>query len=81
MYNHQITEETYIYIYIYIQKKINHIYIKERKKEIIPSIFSDHGAVRLAVDYIKKKKRKKRKNSKNSNRCRLNNTLVYEPPS
>ena len=23
----------------------------------------------------------KRKNSKNSNRCRLNNTLVYKPPN
>ena len=42
---------------------------KFKKIEIIPSIFSDHNAVRLDVNY--------RKNTiKNSNIWRLNNTLL-----
>ena len=42
---------------------------KRRRKEIIPSIFSDHNAVRLDLNY-------KRKAIKNSNIYRLNNTLL-----
>ena len=42
---------------------------KLRKVEIIPSIFSDHNAVRLDVNY-------RRKTIKNSNIGRLNNTLL-----
>ena len=41
---------------------------KFKKIEIIPSIFSDHNAVRLDVNY-------RRKNIKNSYIWRLNNTL------
>ena len=37
--------------------------------EIIPSISSDHNAVRLDLNY-------RRKTIKNSNICRLNNTLL-----
>ena len=37
--------------------------------EIIPSIFSDHNAVRLDLNY-------RRKTIKNSNMWRLNNTLL-----
>ena len=43
---------------------------KFKNIEIIPSIFSDHNAVRLAVNYRKKK------TIKNSNRWRLNNMLL-----
>ena len=43
---------------------------KFKKVEIIPSIFSDHNAVRLDVNYRKKK------TIKNSNIWRLNNTLL-----
>ena len=43
---------------------------KFKKVEIIPSIFSDHNAVRLDVNYRKKK------TIKNSNIWRLNNTLM-----
>ena len=42
---------------------------KFKKTEIIPSIFSDHNAVRLDLDY-------RRKTIKNSNIWRLNNTLL-----
>ena len=42
---------------------------KFKKIEIIPSIFSDHNAVRLEVNY-------RRKTIKNSNIWRLNNTLL-----
>ena len=42
---------------------------KKRKKEIIQSIFSDHNAVRLDLNY-------RRKTIKNSNTWRLNNTLL-----
>ena len=42
---------------------------KFKKIEIIPSIFSDHNAVRLDVNY-------RRKTIKNSNLWRLNNTLL-----
>ena len=42
---------------------------KFKKNEIIPSIFSDHNAVRLDLNY-------KRKTIKNSNIWRLNNTLL-----
>ena len=42
---------------------------KFRKIEIIPSIFSDHNAVRLDLNY-------RRKTIKNSNIWRLNNTLL-----
>ena len=42
---------------------------KFKKIEIIPSIFSDHNAVRLALNY-------RRKAIKNSNICRLNNTQL-----
>ena len=40
-----------------------------RKIEIIPSIFSDHNAVRLDVNY-------REKTIKNTNIWRLNNTLL-----
>ena len=42
---------------------------KLKKIEIIPSIFSDHDAVRLDLNY-------RRKTIKNSNIWRLNNTLL-----
>ena len=42
---------------------------KFKKIEIIPSIFSDHNAVRLDLNY-------RRKTIKNSNLWRLNNTLL-----
>ena len=42
---------------------------KFKKNEIIPSIFSDHNAVRLDINY-------RRKTIKNSNIWRLNNTLL-----
>ena len=42
---------------------------KFKKIEIIPSIFSDHNAVRLNLNY-------RRKTIKNSNMWRLNNTLM-----
>ena len=42
---------------------------KFKKTEIIPSIFSDHKAVRLDLNY-------RRKTIKNSNIWRLNNTLL-----
>ena len=57
--------------------KINHILGhksilgKFKKTEIIPVIFSDHSAVRLYLNY-----RKKKKTVKNSNIWRLNNTLL-----
>ena len=43
--------------------------INSKKFEIIPSIFSDHNAVRLDVNYRKK-------TIKNTNIWRLNNTLL-----
>ena len=42
---------------------------KFKKTEIIPSMFSDHNAVRLDLNY-------RRKTIKNSNIWRLNNTLL-----
>ena len=42
---------------------------KLKKIDIIPSIFSDHNAVRLDINY-------RRKTIKNSNIWRLNNTLL-----
>ena len=49
---------------------INLALIDSKKKiEIIPSMFSDHNAVRLDVNY-------RRKTIKNSNMWRLNNTLL-----
>ena len=42
---------------------------KKKKIEIIPSIFSDHNAVRLDLNY-------RRKTTKNSNIGKLNNTLL-----
>ena len=42
---------------------------KFKKIEIIPSVFSDHDAIRLDLNY-------RRKNIKNSNIWRLNNTLL-----
>ena len=41
----------------------------KKKKEIIPSIFSDHNALRLDINY-------RRKTIKNSNIWSLNNTLL-----
>ena len=43
--------------------------LKKKKTEIIPSIFSDHNALRLDVNY-------RRKTIKNSNIWRLNNMLL-----
>ena len=43
--------------------------VNSKKIEIIPSIFSDHNAARLDLNY-------KRKTIKNSNIWRLNNTLL-----
>ena len=42
---------------------------KFKKTEIIPSIFSDHNAMRLEMNY-------REKNVKNTNTWRLNNTLL-----
>ena len=49
---------------------------KFKKIEIIPSIFSDHSAVRLDVNYRGKEKKKKNKHLKNTSIWRLNNTLL-----
>ena len=55
--------------------KIDHILghksalVNSKKIEIFPSIFSDHNAVRLDVNY-------RRKTIKNSNIWRLNNTVL-----
>ena len=43
--------------------------LKKKKCEIIPSMFSDHNAVRLDLNY-------RIKSIKNSNIWRLNNTLL-----
>ena len=43
--------------------------VNSKKFEIIPSIFSDHSAVRLDLNY-------RRKTIKNANIWRLNNTLL-----
>ena len=43
--------------------------VNSKKIEIIPSIFSDHNAVRLDLNYW-------RKSIKNSNIWRLNNTIL-----
>ena len=43
--------------------------LKKKKIEIIPSIFSDHSAVRFDLNY-------RRKTIKNSNLWRLNNMLM-----
>ena len=43
--------------------------VNSKKFEIIPSIFSDHNAVRLDVNY-------RRKTIKNTNIWKLNNTLL-----
>ena len=48
---------------------INLALVNSKKTEIIPSIFSDHNAVRLDINY-------RRKTIKNSNIERLNNTLL-----
>ena len=45
---------------------------KFKKVEIISSIFSSHNAMRLDINYKKKKK-----TVRNTNTWRLNNTLVY----
>ena len=54
-----------------IDHNVGHKYSlgKFKKLEIIPSIFSDHNALRLDLNY-------RRKTMKNSNRWRLNNTLL-----
>ena len=48
---------------------INLALVSSKKTEIIPSIFSDHNAVRLDLNY-------RRKTIKNANIWRLNNTLL-----
>ena len=48
---------------------INLALVNSKKIEIIPSIFSDHNAVRLDLNY-------RRKTIKNSNIWRLNNMLL-----
>ena len=48
---------------------INLGFVNSKKIEILPSIFSDHNAVRLDLNY-------RRKTVKNSNIGRLNNTLL-----
>ena len=45
---------------------------KFEKIEIVSSIFSDHNAMRLDINYKKRKK----KTIKNTNTCRLNNMLL-----
>ena len=47
--------------------------INSKKTEIIPSIFSDHNAVRFYLNY-------RRKTIKNSDIWRLNNTLLNNQP-
>ena len=42
---------------------------KFKKMEIVSSIFSEHNAMRLDINYRKK-------SVKNTNTCRLNNTLL-----
>ena len=49
---------------------------KFKKFEMIPSIFSDHNAVRLDVNYQKKKNKTITTTIKNTNIWRLNNTLL-----
>ena len=44
---------------------------KFKKTEIISSIFSDHNAIRLEINY-------KKKTAKNTNTCRLKNQWVIE---
>ena len=44
---------------------------KFKKIEIVSSIFSDHNAMRLDINY-----REKKKTAKNTNSRRLNNTLL-----
>ena len=53
---------------------INLAFVNKKKIEIIPSIFSDHNAVRLDVNYRKK-------TIKNTNIWRLNNTLLNNQKS
>ena len=48
---------------------INLALVNSKKTEIIPSIFSDHNAVRLDLNY-------RRKTIKNSNIWRLNNMML-----
>ena len=48
---------------------MNIAFVNSKKNEIIPSIFSDHNAVRLDVNH-------RRNTIKNSNIWRLNNTLL-----
>ena len=48
---------------------INLALVKSKKIEIFPSVFSDHNAVRLDLNY-------RRKNIKNSNIWRLNKMLL-----
>ena len=52
-----------------IMNAINLALVNAKKIEIIPSIYSDHNAVRLDVNY-------RRRTIKNPNILRLNNTLL-----
>ena len=45
---------------------------KFKKMEVVSSIFSNHNAIRLDINYKKKKK----KHCRNANTWRLNNTLL-----
>ena len=54
---------------IFVSWAINLALVNSKKLEIIPSIFSDHSAVRLDIYY-------RRKAIKNANTWRLNNTLL-----
>ena len=59
--------------------RIDHILVQKsnlskfQKTEIVSSIFSDHNAMRLNINY---KKKKKKKPVRNTNTWRLNNTLL-----
>ena len=76
--SHKLCVYVNIWIYYYFSIKCmllkylslkSNILGKFKKIEIIPSIFSDHNAVRLDLNY-------RRKTIKNSNIWRLNNTLL-----
>ena len=49
-----------------------------KKIEIVSSIFSDHNAMRLEINYLKKKKTVKNTNTRRLNNTFLNNQQVTE---
>ena len=49
---------------------------KFKKIEIISSIFSDHSAMRLGINYKEKQKQKQKTTVRNTSTWRLNNTFL-----